>query len=205
MLLLKIVNKSFFLVNLTTQNYIRYILNLIKILKFVKKKAFSFYLRMLILINLVKLNNLKIKTNYFLTYILSSFFNKQQLINYIIDINLSSTNTLININNIKGHPKIFYSAGMFNLQKKQKVKQPKAIITILKALLLKYKIFKTKPAALHFKNIFFNHRSHIFKRLKHKIFIKSITNYHYFPHNGCRLKKKKKIKIRTKTKKLKKK
>jgi len=36
-----------------------------------------------------------------------SFFNSQKLISYVININLSSTNTLINVNSIKGNPKFF--------------------------------------------------------------------------------------------------
>jgi ribosomal protein S11 len=120
----------------------------------------------------------------------------------VISINVSSTNTLISVNNIKGNPKFFYSAGMFNLQKTQKVRQPKAIITILRAFLTKSKLFKTKPVAVHFKNLFFNHQSYIFKKLKQKVFAKLMTGYISRPHNGCRLRKKKRIKIRTRTKKL---
>jgi ribosomal protein S11 len=142
------------------------------------------------------------KTNYFVSYIRFSFFNNQKLVSYIININLSTTNTLINVNNIKGIPKYFYSAGMFDLQKKQKIRQPKAIIIILRALLLKSKIFKTKPVAVHFKNLFFNYQLYISKKLKRKIFTKVVLSYTFSPHNGCRLKKKKRIKMRTRTRKL---
>jgi len=142
------------------------------------------------------------KTNYLISYIYISFFNNQKLISYILNINLSSTNTVINVNNIKGNPKLFYSAGMFNLQKNQKIRQPKAMILILRALLLKSKIFRTKPVAVHFNNLFFNYQSYIFKKLKRKIFTKFVVSYIYRSHNGCRLKKKKRIKIRTRTRKL---
>jgi ribosomal protein S11 len=199
MLLLKIVNKSLFSHNLTIHNYIKHLYHNIEILKFVKKETFSFYVRWLLLFIFTNLYNLKMKTYSFVSYIYFSYFNNQKLISYIISINLFSTNTLINVNNIKGNPKFFYSAGMFNLQKKQKIRQPKAIITILRALLLKAKIFKTKPVALHFNNLFFNHQSYIFKKLKQKIFTKLIISYIYRSHNGCRLKKKKRIKIRTRT------
>ena len=47
------------------------------------------------------------KTNYLISYIYISFFNNQKLISYILNINLSSTNTVINVNNIKGNPKLF--------------------------------------------------------------------------------------------------
>ena len=82
------------------------------------------------------------------------------------NIHLSSTNTVVNINNIKGNPKFFYSAGMFSLQK---IRQLKAIMTILRTSLLKSKIYKTKPVAVHFNNLFFNYQSYIFKKLKQKI------------------------------------
>ena len=80
------------------------------------------------------------------------------MISYVISVNSLPTNTLINGFDIKGNPKFFYSAGMFNLQKTQKIRQPKAIITILKALLVKMKIFRAKPVALHFNNLFFNYQ-----------------------------------------------
>jgi hypothetical protein len=84
--------------------------------------------------------------------------------NFII--NLSSTNTVVSINNIKSNPKFFYSAGMLSLQK---IGQPKAIMTILRTSLLKSKIYKTKPVAVHFNNLFFNYQSYIFKKIKQKI------------------------------------
>ena len=146
--------------------------------------------------------DLKSKANYFVSYIDVSFFNNHKLISYILNINLSSTTTIINVNNIKGNPKFFHSAGMFSLQKKQKIRQPKAIITILRGLLLKSKIFKTKPVAVHFNNVFFKHQSRIFKKLKKKFFTKLFVSHLYNSHNGCRLKKKKRIKIRTRTRKL---
>lgn len=202
MLSLKIANKSFFSSNLINQNYFKHLFSKIKILKFIKKETFSFYLSWLILFTFTKLYHIKTKINYFTAYILFSFFTHQKLISYVINVNLSLTNTLINVSDIKGNPKFFYSAGMFNLQKTQKVRQPKAIITILKSLLVKIKVFRTKPVALHFNNLFFNHQSYVYKKLKRKIFIKLVTSYNYHPHNGCRLRKKKRIKIRTRTKKL---
>jgi len=202
MLSLKIANKSSFSSNLINQNYFKHLFSKIKILKFIKKETFSFYLSWLILFTFTKVYHIKTKLNYFTSHILFSFFTHQKLISYVVNINLSLTNTLININDIKGNPKFFYSAGMFNLQKTQKVRQPKAIIIILKALLVKIKAFRTKPVALHFNNLFFNHQSYIYKKLNQKIFIKLVTSYNYHPHNGCRLKKKKRIKIRTRTKKL---
>ena len=202
MLLLKIAKNSFFSHNTITQNYIKHTSHVIKALGFVKDDTFSYYAQWLLLFWFTNLYNLKTKANYFISYVYSSFFNNQKLLSYVINISLSSTNTVINVNSIKGNPKFFYSAGMFNLQKTQKTRQPKAIITILRALLLKSKVLKTKPVALHFNNLFFNHQSYIFKKLKQKIFVKLVTSYLYGSHNGCRMKKKKRIKIRTRTRKL---
>lgn len=145
----------------------------------------------------MNLHNIKSKTNYFLLFIYLDFFNNQKLISYVLNITLSSTNTFVNVNSIKGIPKNFYSAGMFQLQKNQKIRQPKAMLTILRYLLLKLKIIKIKPMALHFNNFFYNQQSYIFKKLKQKIFTRLITNCNFQSHNGCRLRKKKRIKIRT--------
>ena len=152
---------------------------------------------LLVFTNLYTLNT---RINFFISYIYLFFFKNQKLVSYIISINLLSTNTLVNVNNINGNPKLFYSAGMLNLQKKQKIRQPKAIITILRALLLKLKIYKTKPVAVHFNNLYFSYQSYIFKKLKQKTFTKLVVTYNYSSHNGCRLKKKKRIKIRTRSK-----
>nr|YP_010131746.1 ribosomal protein S11 [Thalassiosira profunda]QPZ94114.1 ribosomal protein S11 [Thalassiosira profunda] len=197
MLLLKIANKSFFSHNLTIYNRTKYLHFIVNILDFAKSEIFSFYTRWMLLFIFANLYNLRVKTNYFVSYIYSSYLNNQKLVSYVISINSFSTNTIINVNDIKGNPKFFYSAGMLNLQKNQKIRQPKAIITILRALLVKSKIFKAKPTAVHFNNVFFNHQSYIFKKLKQKIFTKLVISYIYRSHNGCRLKKKKRIKIRT--------
>ena len=45
MLLLKIANKSFFLVNLMTHNYTKHLSHNVLVLKFAKKEVFSFYVR----------------------------------------------------------------------------------------------------------------------------------------------------------------
>jgi ribosomal protein S11 len=154
----------------------------------------------LLLLVFANLYTLNIRINFFISYIYLFFFKNQKLVSYIISINLLSTNTLVNVNNINGNPKLFYSAGMLNLQKKQKIRQPKAIITILRALLLKLKIYKTKPVAVHFNNLYFSYQSYIFKKLKQKTFTKLVVTYNCSSHNGCRLKKKKRIKIRTRSK-----
>ena len=203
MFIVKIVNKSLILPKLTFYSYFNCLCYNIKLLKFIKKETFSFFVSWLFVVIFLNSYKLKTKINYFIKFIFISAYQNQKLINYILNVNQLKTNTLINLNDIKGNPKIFYSAGMLNLQKKQKIRQPKAAITILRQLVSKSKNLKQKPAVLQFNNMFLNYRSYIFKKLKQKIFIKLIVNYSSTAHNGCRLKKKKRVKIRTKTKKLK--
>jgi|TARA_B110000261_G_scaffold164681_1_gene216189 ribosomal protein S11 len=123
---------------------------------------------------------------------------KESLISYIININLSPTNTLVNVTDVKGNPKLSFSAGLIKLTKKQKKAQPMALINIFKVLLLKARFLKDKPVALHFKNTKVFYESLIIRVLKDRLFIKSIQSYNLSPHNGCRPKKLKRIKRRTK-------
>ena len=202
MFLLKIVNKSVFLAKLTSHSYVGCLFYSVQSLNFIKKETFSFFIRWLFLYIFINSFKFKTRINHFNRYIYVSFYQNQKLMNYIVNINQSETNTLINLNDIKGNPKLFYSAGMLNLQRKEKIRQPKVTILLLRALLSKSKIFKCKPAALHFSRLFFGYQSYIFKKLKQRIFIKLVISYNHNSHNGCRLKKRKRIKIRTKAKNL---
>ena len=123
---------------------------------------------------------------------------KENLISYVINVNLSPTNTLVNVTDINGNPKIAFSAGLVNLTKSQKKAQPMALINIFKALLLNAMFLTNKPVALHFKNTKSFYESLIIKALKDKLFIKSVQSYNLSPHNGCRPKKLKRVKRRTK-------
>ena len=123
---------------------------------------------------------------------------KKNLIHYIININLSPTNTLVNVSCVNGNPKMSFSAGFVDLTKRQKKIQPMALIKIFKVLLIKTKFLKNKPVALHFKNTKTFFESLIIKALKDKLFIKSVLSYNLSPHNGCRPKKIRRVKRRTK-------
>ena len=114
---------------------------------------------------------------------------KQSLVRYIVHINLTSTNTLVSVTDIKGNVKLSYSSGQVNLRGKQKTKQPAALINILKRLLLKAKFMQNEPLAIHFKNTRSYYEAFIVKMLKTKFFIKTIRSYNMQPHNGCRPKK----------------
>ena len=119
----------------------------------------------------------------------STNFYKQNLVRYIIHVNLTRTNTLISITDIKGNVKLFNSSGQVNLRGKQKTKQPVALINILKRVLLKTKFMQDEPLAIHFKNTRSHYEAFIIKMLKTKFFIKTIRSYNTQPHNGCRARK----------------
>ena len=123
---------------------------------------------------------------------------KQDLISFIINIRFSGTNTLINITDIKGNPKISFSSGLIGLKGRQKKFQPAAIINIFKILFIKAKFLSGKPVAIHFRNVQLYYESLIIGMLKNKVFIKSIRSYNLYPHNGCRPRKLKRFKRRTK-------
>ena len=125
-------------------------------------------------------------------------FTKANLINYIININLTPTNTLVNITDASGHPKMAFSSGSVGLAKHQKKMQPMALIHIFRALLTKSKFLRDKPVALHFKNTKAYFEFLLVKALKGHLYIKSIQSYNLSPHNGCRPKKLKRFKRRTK-------
>ncbi len=123
---------------------------------------------------------------------------KQNLISYIINVNLSLTNTLINITDSNGNTKKSFSAGHVKLTKKQKRVQPLALAKVFKFLLIKSWFLKQKPVALHFRNVRGFHQQTIIKWLKDKMFIQSVQTFDFLPHNGCRPKKLRRFKRRTK-------
>ena len=123
---------------------------------------------------------------------------KQNLINYIIKINSTKTNTFLNITDNRGNLKLSFSSGLLGLKKRQKVMQPNAYIQLLKKVFLNAKFLKNKTVSLQFKNIKPFHELFILKMLKDKIFVKTLRSYNLYPHNGCRPKKIKRFKRRTK-------
>jgi len=199
----KIEKQSLLSKNFILEKYIDRLTSKIAILNSVKDKEKIKRLRVLLKTELVKKNKLlkhsdrfkliSSNTNFTTNKVLSrkSGLNnlKQNLVVYIININLTNTNTLVNVTDIRGNTKISYSSGSVNLKGKQKVKQPAALINILKLLIVKAKFLKNKPIALHFKNTKTHYESFIVNMLKNKFFIKTIRSYNLQPHNGCRPKK----------------
>jgi len=124
--------------------------------------------------------------------------NLQNPINYILNIKVSKTNTLLNLSDIKGNPLLSFSGGSINLKKKQKKLQPLALINLLKSLILKAGFINNKTIALHFQNVKPYYESLIVNLLKKIVFIKLMKSSNLQPHNGCRPKKIKRFKKRTK-------
>ena len=119
------------------------------------------------------------------------------LIRYIVNINFSESNTLVNVTDIAGNPKVFVSSGMVGLKGKQKKYQPTAIVRILKFLATKIKFVGTYPVAVHFTGAKRYQILLSIKLLKTKVFIKSIRNYNLKAYNGCRPKKMRRLKNRS--------
>jgi len=124
--------------------------------------------------------------------------NSSDLILYIIDITFSKSNTLLHVMNPSGKVIFFCSAGNLNFEGKRNKKRRFLVFkSMYNMLLTKLRFLKTKPIALHLKNVSFN-KFWIIKKLKTKFFIKVIKNFTVFPYNGCRKKKVKRKKFRTK-------
>ena len=121
----------------------------------------------------------------------------KNLIRHIINIKFSASNTLVNVTDIEGSPKIFISSGMVGLKGKQKKHQPTAIVKILKFLVAKMKFLGSNPVAIHFIGAKRYQILLSIKLLKTKVFIKSIRNYNLKAYNGCRPRKMRRLKKRS--------
>ena len=123
---------------------------------------------------------------------------KQNPVNYIINVIISSTNTIINVRDSKGKNLLTMSAGLIKLTKSQKRVQPQALLNLFKILVLKAKYLQGSFVVLHFKNVKRFYESFLVSTLKKKFIILGCQSYNLVPHNGCRPKKIKRVKRRTK-------
>lgn len=110
------------------------------------------------------------------------------MIMYIINISFSKANTLINVSDIQGNLKIFYSAGSVELNGKQKRKRRIAILKLISLVLKKATFLGRKPVALHLNNVNF-YKNLIVRKLKRNLYIRIIKIFNQTPYNGCRKKK----------------
>lgn len=116
---------------------------------------------------------------------------KDFLISYVIYFGFSMSNTVLHISDAIGNQKVLLSAGLIDLQGKQKVVRRLALTRFFNILsLAKSKFLKKNPVAIHFKNVSSSNKFLIVKKLKKKFFIKVIKTFDLVSYNGCRKKKK---------------
>ena len=104
---------------------------------------------------------------------------------YIISVQFLKSNTLFYVTDFKGNLLFFYSAGFFNYKGKRKRNRLATLKNVFYVLVTKLKFLEKKPLALHLKNVNSN-RFWLIKQLKTKFFIKTVQNFIFYPHNGCR-------------------
>ena len=125
-----------------------------------------------------------LSNNYLLKY------KKDFLVSYVIYFCFSLSNTVLHISDAAGNLKLSYSAGLIDLQGKQKVVRRLALVRFFNILsLVKSKFLKKNPVALHFKNVSGSNKFLIVKKLKEKLFIKIIKSFDLDAYNGCRKRK----------------
>jgi len=110
------------------------------------------------------------------------------MVMYIINISFSKANTIINVSDIQGNLKLFYSAGSVQLSGKQKRKRRIAILKLISLVLKKATFLGRKPIALHLNNVNF-YKNLIVRKLKRNLYIRIIKIFNQTPYNGCRKKK----------------
>ena len=109
------------------------------------------------------------------------------LVSYIININLSTSNTIISITDKKGNLKGYYTSGTLGFKGSQKTKKY-TLITLLKNFLYNFNYINNKSVVINFRGIVKDQKLFI-KKLKEKVSIKAIIYNNSLPHNGCRPKK----------------
>jgi len=109
------------------------------------------------------------------------------LISYVINVNLSNSNTIISILDKRGNLKGYYTSGILGFKGSQKTKKY-TIITMLKNFLYNFNFINNKSVLVNFKGVTKDQNLFI-KKLKEKVSIKAINYDNLLPHNGCRPKK----------------
>lgn len=128
--------------------------------------------------------------HFFLSNNYLSKYKKDFLVSYVIYFCFSLSNTVLHISDAAGNLKISCSAGLIDLQGKQKVVRRLALTRFFNLLsLAKSKFLKKNPVALHFKNVSGSNKFLIVKKLKQKFFIRTIKNFDLEAYNGCRKRK----------------
>jgi ribosomal protein S11 len=158
-------------------------------LKFIslKKQYLKNLKKQLLLINNVKQKISRLLYHELTKKKIDNFSDDKCLIEYIIDLTFSRSNTFLHVTDSSGKLRLFSSAGHFNLKGKHKKSRFK-VFNYFCSEITKLTFLKNKPVALHLKNVS-SAKFWIVKKLKKYFFIKIVKDFNLFPFNGCRKKK----------------
>jgi ribosomal protein S11 len=106
------------------------------------------------------------------------------LVNYIIDISFSRSNSFLHVLDFDGNLKFFCSAGCFSYSGKRKIDRQTVLKDFYKTL-LKLHFLRNQQVALHLKNVDFN-KDWILNKLTEQFSVKVFRIFYTKPHNGCR-------------------
>jgi len=124
----------------------------------------------------------------------NTFFNKSNFksnkqIHYIFIISLNYSNIFINIINNNKEQICSFSLGYAKFKSLDKITKKYTLLQTIKSIIKKYTI-KQRNIALHISSNNSIYNKLIINFLKTYYYIHLIKFYNYFPHNGCRPKKK---------------
>jgi ribosomal protein S11 len=169
------------------------------IIKKSKKQAYNNLIKYLKLNRYIKKidekNQIK-RLNVFLNYPLSA--KSKSLIKYIVSFNLLEKNTFLNVTDVRGNLKYYWSAGIVEFKGKRKTKQPQVLNNLIDVLKSDAKFLNNEPIALHLINVNYFSYNYVLSKLEEKFFITFIRVFYAKPHNGCRPRKIKRGKKRRK-------
>jgi len=118
---------------------------------------------------------------------ISSIKKSKPLVSYVININISKSNTVISVTDKNGNLKGYYTSGIFGFKGSQKTKKY-TLITLLKNFIYNFNFLNNKSVIINFKGITRDQKLFI-KKLKEKVTIALINYNNLLPHNGCRPRK----------------
>lgn len=109
----------------------------------------------------------------------------------IVTVNLSNSNTIINLSDLKGNCILKCSSGLVNYRGNEKIRKY-ALVSSLKNIIDQSSKLNYKSIALHFRGLK-RYRSLVINLLKKKFFLVIVKHTYKLPHNGCRPKKAKRL------------
>ena len=134
--------------------------------------------------------NQEIKINFCNNNSLKLYVEKiYKIVTYIISMQVTKSNIILNIQNMKGSVLINTTAGKLGFKGSQKNKKF-SLLSLLKNINYNYNFLNNQPVILKLKGFKYYNRL-IIKKFKEKFKIKMLIYNNSIPQNGCRPKKKK--------------